>query len=514
MTQTHLALNNRLRWYLSTVVIMSIVLPAIFLSAIEIYSRFKTETTVRSHEQAMALLNVLQKGLTPPLWSFIPENAQDLINGVALNNAVLKIQVLDNQNSPFVEYKKTNYESIARSENYISKTGDVIRNGKLIGSITLQYSLVPARDAAFADSIRIFIIIATQIVVSLTVILFTIKRRVTEPLGYIQKAAQEIAQHNFDIEIPAMHNDEFADVALELNKMKNALSNSILQLEDRVDQRTGDLIQLNTELTMMVERLEGAKDNLVETEKLAALGALVAGVSHELNTPIGNGRVMASSLHESAKRLESDFKEGSMTRSQFENSLEEIVEGTNLIERNLLKAINLVQSFKQIAVDRTSDKRRTFMINEFLIEIQSTMQHIFKATPHTLEVDLTNDVELNSYPGVLSQVISNLINNALMHGLESSEGGRVTIKVVPHVTSLDIQISDNGVGMESGIKKRIFEPFFTTKLGKGGSGLGLHIVHNLTTATLGGRLQVQSSPNNGTVISLAIPIQAPDQTID
>lgn len=513
MTQTPLALNNRLRWYLSTVIVMSIVLPAIFVSAIEIYSRFRTETTVRSHEQAEALLKVLQEGLTPPLWSFIPENAQDLINGVALNNAVLKIQVLDNQAKPFVEYKKTNYDSIARSKNFISKSGDVVRNGKLIGIISLEYSLVPARDAAFSDSIRILIIIATQIVVSLTVILFFINRRVTEPLGHIQKAAREISQHNFDIDIPAMHNDEFADVALELNNMKTALSTSIFQLEDRVEQRTGDLLQLNKELTLMIEKLEGAKDNLVETEKLAALGALVAGVSHELNTPIGNGRVMASSLHESAKKLASDFNAGTMTRSQFENSLKEILEGSNLIERNLLKAINLVQSFKQIAVDRTSDKRRTFMVNEFLIEIQATMLHIFKATPHTLEVELTDDVELNSYPGVLSQVISNLINNALMHGLEYSEGGRVTIKVIPHVTSLDILICDNGIGMEADIKKRIFEPFFTTKLGKGGSGLGLHIVHNLTTATLGGRLQVQSSPNNGTMISLAIPVEAPEQAV-
>jgi signal transduction histidine kinase len=291
--------------------------------------------------------------------------------------------------------------------------------------------------------------------------------------------------------------------------MKNALKNSIIQLEDRVEQRTSDLVQVNQELTLMVEQLENAKDSLVETEKLAALGSLVAGVSHELNTPIGNGRVMASSLYESAKILDAHFKAGTMTKSQFEDGLDEIVQGTNLIERNLLKAINLVQSFKQIAVDRTSDKRRTFMINEFIVEIQSTMQHIFKSTPYSLVVNLEEDIELNSYPGVLSQIISNLINNSLMHGLEGRKRGKVTIKVKPKPPNIEIHVSDDGIGMNKDVQRRIFEPFFTTKLGKGGSGLGMHIVHNLTTSALGGKLLVTSALDKGTDICLIIPLKAP-----
>jgi len=503
--------NNRLSWVLSSVVAGSIIVPAVIVGAVEILVRFQSEINIRSEEEAQALVEVLKEGLNPPLWSFIPENAQDLIDGVSLNDAVNRITVLDALGDIFVEYQRNEY---IPEPNAVTLSNDVIRDEKVIGSIYLEYSLEPARQVAWDDTKQVLIITSAQVLFSLTVILFVINRRVATPLNNLKAIAHEVAEKNFNIDIRSEYNDEFADLAKELDTMKFALKESFEHLEDRVKQRTEDLTRVNGELTNTVERLEEAKDSLVQTEKLAALGSLVAGVSHELNTPIGNGRVMSSSLYETAKQLKANFETGQMTKSQFESGLGEILEGANLIERNLLKAINLVQSFKQIAVDRTSDKRRTFNINEFIMEIESTMQHIFKSKPYELKVELNADVEMDSFPGVLSQVISNLINNALMHGLDSQPKGTVTVTSVPHNSAIDITVSDNGIGMPEDVRKRIFEPFFTTKLGKGGSGLGMHIVHNLATGPLGGRLKVTSQQGQGTAVTISIPIIAPKRRLN
>jgi signal transduction histidine kinase len=487
----------------------SIIIPALIVGAVEIAVNFQSEINVRSQKQAKDLIEVLKRGLTPPLWSFIPENASHLIEGVSLNAAVNRITVLDTQGSVFVEYMAENY---VPEDDAVILQEDVERLEKKIGSIYLEFSLEPARQQAWSDTKRILMITATQVLFSLSVILFLINSRVSKPLAQLKAFAHDVANKNFSIDIQTTHDDEFADLAKELDTMRIALKESFENLEDRVKKRTEDLTRVNTELTDTVATLEDAKDSLVQTEKLAALGSLVAGVSHELNTPIGNGRVMSSSLYETARLLKSQFENGTMTKSQFENGLEEILQGANLIERNLLKAINLVQSFKKIAVDRTSDKRRAFHLNEFIAEVESTLHHIFKSNPYELRIDLGDDVELDSFPGVLSQIVSNLINNALMHGLENRAAGTVTVQTRPSGNHVTISIIDNGVGMPEEVQKRIFEPFFTTKMGKGGSGLGMHIVHNLTTGTLGGRLAVTSATNEGTTISITIPITAPESS--
>lgn len=499
--------SNRLRWFLSSVVMASIILPALILTTYSTVNRFQTTINERTRADAQALMEVLKEGLTPPLWSFIPDNAEHLINGVALNDAVNRITVLDVLDEVFVEKYRTGYEPGAEA---VTLTDDVIREDRKIGSIELEYSLEPARRQAWQETRNVLLITLAQVLFSLTAILVVLKVRVTDPLTRIKSFAHEVAAKNFDVEIQAKHDDEISDIANELDSMRHALRESFENLEDRVKQRTEDLTRVNNELTETVITLEETRDNLVQTEKLAALGSLVAGVSHELNTPIGNGRVMTTALHQTTIELKKRFEKGEMSRSQFESTLEELIQGTNLIERNLIKAIDLVESFKQIAVDRTSDKRRHFMINDFLQEIESTLHHIFKANPHTLSFELDKDVELNSFPGVLSQVISNLINNALMHGLDGIEAGSITVKTQVRKHQVQIDVQDNGIGMEDGVKNRIFEPFFTTKLGKGGSGLGMHIVHNLVTGPLGGQLSVVSRPGKGTTVVINIPLLAPE----
>ena len=497
---------QKLGWVLSIIILASITVPAILVGALEISTRYNTEVQVKAKSDARALMEVLKEGLNPPLWTFIPENAQPLINGAGLNEAVIRVTVLDVMSNVFVEYRAEPYQP---QDDAIVLIDDVVRNDEIIGTILLEYSIAPARQRVMQDAFRIMLITLVQVLISLTVILILINRRVTSPLQQLKAFAHKISNRHFDSRIEMTYDDEFKELADELDEMKTALKESFEHLEERVNQRTRDITRVNRELTLTVQRLEEAKDNLVQTEKLAALGSLVAGVSHELNTPIGNGRVMSTSLYETARRLKEDFDAGAMTKTQFEDALNEMLQGTHLIERNLLKAVNLVQSFKKIAVDRTSDNRRVFHLNEFLTEIESTLHHLFKKQPYELQMALGEDVELDSYPGVLSQIISNLINNALMHGLEDLETGVVSVATEPQDDCVVITVKDNGVGMTEDVKKRIFEPFFTTKLGKGGSGLGMHIVHNLINGTLGGQLVIDSTLNQGTAVIVTVPIIAP-----
>jgi len=498
--------NNRLRWFLSSVVVASIIIPALLVGSFQIAIRFQSEIIQRSQDDALALVEVLKEGLNPPLWSFIPENAQDLVNGVSLNASVNRITVYDAQGSLFVEFKKEDYRP---EPDALKLAEDILRDNTVIGTIDLEYSLEPGRKIAWDDTKKILFITLTQVLFSLTVILYVIDRRVTKPLMRLKSGAHAVSLNNFDTAIWSEHPDEFSDLASELNDMRIALKGSFESLEDHVKQRTEDLTRVNDELVDTVDHLKNAQESLVETEKLAALGALVAGVSHELNTPIGNGRLMSSSVHATAALLKSTFDKGEMTKGQLAQGLDEILEGTALIEANLLKANNLVHSFKQIAVDRTNDMRRQFGINDFMLEIDSTMQHAFKSTPYQLQVELGVDVELDSFPGVLSQVVLNLINNALMHGLDGQDAGYVRINVTPLEHRIEIEVVDDGLGMDDKVRKRIFDPFFTTKLGKGGSGLGMHIVHNLTTGPLGGLITVRSLPGQGTSVTVSIPLIAP-----
>jgi HAMP domain-containing protein len=292
--------NNRLRWFLSSVVVASIIIPALLVGSFQIAIRFQSEIIQRSQDDALALVEVLKEGLNPPLWSFIPENAQDLVNGVSLNASVNRITVYDAQGSLFVEFKKEDYRP---EPDALKLAEDILRDNTVIGTIDLEYSLEPGRKIAWDDTKKILFITLTQVLFSLTVILYVIDRRVTKPLMRLKSGAHAVSLNNFDTAIWSEHPDEFSDLASELNDMRIALKGSFESLEDHVKQRTEDLTRVNDELVDTVDHLKNAQESLVETEKLAALGALVAGVSHELNTPIGNGRLMSSSVHATAAFL-------------------------------------------------------------------------------------------------------------------------------------------------------------------------------------------------------------------
>ena len=281
-------------------------------------------------------------------------------------------------------------------------------------------------------------------------------------------------------------------------------------LERIVSERTAALIASNEELEAVISRLTIAQKELVEAEKLAALGALVAGIAHELNTPIGNCTLIASKLSEQADELSSGIESGKIRKTELQKHLDELHVASGILGRNLDKAAALIASFKQIAVDRSSEVRRRFLLDKVLTDTVLMMQPMLKQANCTVAVALPAGIEMDSFPGSLGQSIGALLENATVHAYPDRTGGRVDIRAERSGDSVTISVQDSGAGISRENLEHIFDPFFTTRLGQGGSGLGLHIVYNLVTGMLGGRIAVESTPGAGTHFRLTLPLTVQD----
>ena len=288
---------------------------------------------------------------------------------------------------------------------------------------------------------------------------------------------------------------------------RKALENN---LETRVEERTKELAVLNTELQATVENLRDTQEHLVQAEKLSALGRLVAGVSHELNTPIGNAIMTMSTLAEDTQQLTEDIATGQLKKSMLDAYLERLHDGFLLTNRSLDRAANLITSFKQVAVDQVSERRRIFDLADAVLEVVDTMRPTIKRSKIELDISISAHISLDSYPGPLGQVIINLVSNAIVHAFQPGQGGQIFISEASSSDrSVVLHIRDDGCGIPLELQNKIFDPFFTTKLGKGGSGLGLAISHRIVTTILGGTLSVISDNGHGTTFVLTIPRQAP-----
>ena len=278
------------------------------------------------------------------------------------------------------------------------------------------------------------------------------------------------------------------------------------QLEVRVEQRTQQLAGANQELQKLLEDLQRAQSQLVLSEKLAALGELVAGVAHEINTPVGVALSAGSALAEKNHTLGVLFAQGEMKRSDLTQYLDDSREGTEMILVNLNRASELIRSFKMVAADQVSENRRTFNVKGYIDEVLLSLRPKLKKTGHQIEVVCDEDLVIESYPGAFSQILTNFIINSLVHAFAPGQAGLLRIEVVKRSDTLELHYGDNGCGMAPEIRDRIFEPFFTTARSQGSTGLGLHIVFNIVTRTLGGTIKCESTPGQGTSFYVVMPV--------
>lgn len=271
-------------------------------------------------------------------------------------------------------------------------------------------------------------------------------------------------------------------------------------LEQKVAERTNELEEI-------LKTLQSTQNQLIEAEKMAALGNLVAGVAHEINTPVGLGVTVASDLETETKSFVMAYRKGKLTQSALKQYLNRAMRSSQLILDNLEWAAELVQSFKQVAVDQTSLEKRSVLVKSYLEETILSLTPELKRTKHTLSIEGDEGITLNSYPGALSQVITNLLMNSITHAYPEDEAGHLHFKLTQQQERVRIEYSDDGCGIPADHLPKIFEPFFTTARNRGGSGLGLHIVYNLVSQTLKGTIHCQSQVGVGSKFVIQLPLE-------
>ena len=302
--------------------------------------------------------------------------------------------------------------------------------------------------------------------------------------------------------------DALTEYQAHLEEMVELRTTEVVQQKERLAIALRDRTQANEELKLALQKLRDAQEELIEREKLAALGALVAGVAHELNTPIGNSLTSATTLLDVTDSFDRKVASG-LKRSDLEAHVSMTRSAVELVVRNLQRAAELLHGFKQVAVDRASEQRRRFDLRDLVVETMTLLKPFLRKTPYTLDIQIP-DVELDSYPGPLGQVLTNLVNNAVTHGFDGRSYGTITLQAtVLDSERIELRISDDGQGIEVDDQAHIFDPFFTTKLGQGGSGLGLNIAQGIVTGVLGGKISVESRLGAGSIFTITLPRNAP-----
>lgn len=296
-------------------------------------------------------------------------------------------------------------------------------------------------------------------------------------------------------------------VSDQLFEKGQALDLSYQQLE----QHTVALLESHQTLELTLHDLRAAQVQLIEAEKLASLGQLVAGVAHELNTPIGNALITATSLEHAAGEIRTAMTQNELRKSTVTHFVNNLIPMTELITRSCKRAAELIASFKQVAMDQTSENRRSFNLFALVENLITTLRPSIGKLAWKIEVKIPPDIDCDSYPGPLGQVITNLIQNAMTHAFEGRDSGVLNIQASLTQGQVEMTFSDNGKGMPPEVLMHIFEPFYTTRLGQGGSGLGLSISLNIVTSVLGGTLRASSELGRGSRFILSFPASAPSR---
>jgi len=501
-----------LRAVISLTVIVGVALSSV-LVYLEQTQRFR-ETYMTEKQTELERLTVLTAlSLREPMWQLVPEQADSIIEAVFVNRDVLAIKVLDPKGIQFAGRER----SQLATDPSIRQQQQVTRDGEVLGVLDIHMSTagyLAKRDAVIWQYGRTALLTLAG---ALLFILVVMHLRFVGPVKRLVQASERLARGDLQAPISIAHHDELGALAQSLE----ATRISLLDLFGKLELRNAELKDANENLERRVaERtrsleealgtLNRAQQEIIQSEKLASLGRVVAGVAHELNTPIGNAVVVASTLAADLKALAAEFASGSLRRSSMTRLLEHSQTGIDIFMRNLDRAARIVGDFKQVAVDQTSNQRRSFDVADVTREWLTTLYPSLRKSGCTAELSAEPDLQCDSFPGAYGQVLNNLIMNAVLHGFDGKPSGVVAVKVESKPGGqVQLTVSDDGCGMTQEVLKRIYDPFFTTKLGAGGSGLGLNIVQGIVVRILGGNISVTSQVGRGTQVVVVFPRVAP-----
>ena len=327
----------------------------------------------------------------------------------------------------------------------------------------------------------------------------------------LERSYQQIDEQNLLLEQEvAKKTASLSQIMLDLEQQKDELIANQRELRAEIENRQrveDELRKRNAELASSMETLNQAKDQLLESERMATLGGLVAGITHDVNTPIGVSITAASFLEDRLEKLEKGFEDKTLTAGQMHNFLDESHQTTTLLMKNLQRACELIASFKQVSVDQTSNAERKFNLGEYIDEVMQSLKPSFKHTTHKFHIECPEGLYIRCAPGVIAQIITNMVMNSLLHGFEDKHNGRIVLTVSLDEDEVVMDYTDNGKGLTDDQLDKLFDAFFTTRQGRGGSGLGTHIMYNLVTQALNGSITPFSTPGKGLRYHIRFPRQ-------
>lgn len=463
-----------------------------------------------------SMVSVATISLDEPLWNLNKETLNNICDAFFENDAVSEIIVTDIALGVIYEQKLDSKEHDDSLLTTIEK--DIIHNGSKIG--TVEFSMTKYYiNQKNNQNTQIHFAEMIILIILLTSVLAIIISRITKPLSTLQLAFREVSENSNSLmpQIEISTSDEIGVLSHHFNIMSQNIydaRNSIVQLneelENKVEMRTKELQDTNVNLHKTLTELQEVQDLLIESGKMALLGELVAGVAHEINTPIGVSLTASSFIEKEVKTLIDRSVDGKLTKKEFHSTLDSLTESSAGIVRNLMHAGELIASFKQVAVDQSSHSVRTFDFHHYVNEVLLNLNSQFKNRDIQLINNCDENITLTSYPGAYSQILTNLIMNCLVHAFDSEDTGKIVIAAKRIDSIVKITVHDNGKGIAVDDIHKIFNPFFTTKRGSGGSGLGLNITYNIITNILKGRIRCESPLGMGSTFIITVPFIHPD----
>ncbi|QJR82826.1 HAMP domain-containing histidine kinase [Alteromonas pelagimontana] len=509
----------------------------VFASGLSLYTQIKTYRKELTDDVAM-LAELVSKNAAEDLANEDEPAANAHLASLKAAKIILNVHLYRqdelNNLSYFSSYNQAGQTPVESRPQSVSKllqpriTDDIIEVARPIiyRQQIVGYLYLRASAANFNQLVGKAILISLTVMFIMMIVSFLLALRlqqvITGPIEYLADFLQRTSrQRDYSSRAEVCNVRELGILSEAVNVMLSRIQEYVQKqqaaedqhkklnssLEDMVNQRTLALKDANQELIQTLEKLHQFQRQIVQNEKMASLGDMVAGVAHEVNTPIGLGVTASTMMLDRLKVIQDQFENKTLKASTMTRFLSESQENLNIIYRNLNRAAELISSFKQVAVDQSSENNRTFCFAQLVNEILLSLRPRLKNLDHKINVECDPTLSVETKAGPINQILINLIMNSIIHGFEGVEEGEITIIAeMMSPTKLKLIYRDNGRGIPGDIRKRIFDPFVTTKRGQGGSGLGMHLVYNLVTQALNGTIALSSEEGNGVEFIIVFPV--------
>ena len=457
------------------------------------------------------IMDISELALRKSIWDFDLGDVEDYSDAISNNKNIAYVRVTENGVGDLYVNEKEGKEY--ESNYLVTKNRPITYKDREIGEVVISYTIY-YENREIIEKIQGRLLFFIVIIGVLILVINYISSTLTKPLGVLSEATYKLADGDYTGEIEIVSNDEIGDLTKQFNQMarkiiesRRSLDKLNKELESKVSLRTLELNNKNENLIKTIRELKETKEQLIENSMMSLTSRLVAGVAHEINTPLGTAITTNSYLGTIIEDLSSAESNQAINRVEFKEMLEQMHETNSITEKNLVKSVELIESFKNLAIDHYDQSEREFSINDYINSIIFTFKKDIEIGNHLVNLDCPENLRIKSNPSAFLQIFSNLISNSLVHGFENMTKGRIDINIREEDNSLLIRYSDDGLGFKEDMVANIYEPFVSSKKNQGYSGLGMSILYNAVVYTLSGTIKYDREVKEGATFIIRIPIK-------